>query len=64
MCGRGQSKTIKQCNEYIHKKMKQLDQVKDARKHTHRLARIIKYHELLTALEVKQMRENLRKAFK
>lgn len=64
MCGRGQSKTTQQRNEYIHNKMIQLDMVTDARKHTKRLARIMKYHELLTVLEVKQIRENLRKAFK
>ncbi|MDD1503507.1 hypothetical protein PVA17_12140 [Lysinibacillus sp. CNPSo 3705] len=33
--------------EYIHNKMKQLDLVKDAHKHTCRLARITKYHNLL-----------------
>ncbi|MET4563514.1 hypothetical protein ABIA69_004734 [Lysinibacillus parviboronicapiens] len=64
MCGRGQSKTIQQRNEYIHNKLKQLDQVKDARKHTRRLARIMKYHKLLTDVEVSSMRLRLQKAFK
>ncbi|TQR27193.1 hypothetical protein C7Y47_23530 [Lysinibacillus sphaericus] len=64
MCGRGQSKTIQQRNEYIHNKMKQLDQVKDALKHTHRLARIMKYHKLLTDVEVAYMRQRLQIAFK
>ncbi|MGG2110991.1 hypothetical protein ABFY60_10795 [Lysinibacillus pakistanensis] len=59
MCGRGQSKTIQQRNEYIHSKMNQLDQVKDAHKHTRRLARIMKYHELLTDVEVSFMRQRL-----
>ncbi|MGA3601198.1 hypothetical protein [Lysinibacillus agricola] len=57
-------KTISQRNEYIHNKMIQLDQVKDARKHTHRLARIMKYHKLLTDLEVEHMRKKLKQAFK
>jgi hypothetical protein len=64
MCGRGQAKTIQQRNEYIHNKMKQLDQVKEARKHTHRLARITKYHKLLTDVEVAYMRQRLQIAFK
>ncbi len=64
MCGRGQSKTIQQRNEYIHNKMKQLDQVKDARKHTRRLARIMKYHRLLTNVEVSSIRQHLQIAFK
>jgi len=63
MCGRVQSKTIQQRNEYIHSKMNQLDQVKDARKHTHRLARITKYHKLLTDVEVAYMRQRLYKVF-
>ncbi|WP_427108454.1 hypothetical protein [Lysinibacillus xylanilyticus] len=57
-------KTISQRNEYIHNKMIQLDQVKDARKHTHRLARIMKYHKLLTDVEVSFMRQKLKQAFK
>ena len=56
-------KTISQRNEYIHNKMLQLDQVKDARKHTKRLARIMKYYELLTAIEVDFMRQRLHKVF-
>lgn len=63
MCGRGQSTTIQQRNEYIHNKMKQLDLVKDAHKHTCRLARITKYHNLLTDVEVAYMRQHLYKAF-
>lgn len=59
MCGRGQSKTIQQRNEYIYSKMNQLDKVKDAHKHTRRLARIMKYHELLTDEEVSFMRQRL-----
>ncbi|WP_107950265.1 hypothetical protein [Lysinibacillus parviboronicapiens] len=57
-------KTISQRNEYIHNKMIQLDEVKDARKHTHRLARIMKYHKLLTDEEVSFMRQKLKQAFK
>ena len=64
MCERGHSKTIEQRNEYIHNKLKQLDQVKDARKHTRRLARIMKYHKLLTDVEVEHMRKKLKQAFK
>lgn len=60
----GQSKTIKQRNEYIHSKMNQLDQVKDAHKHTHRLARIMKYHKLLTDVEVAYMRQYMQIVFK
>ena len=56
--------TIKERNEYIHNKMLQLDKVKDARKHTHRLARIMKYHRLLTDVEVSLMRQKLKQAFK
>jgi len=44
--------------------MIQLEKVIDARKHTKRLARITQYHELVTAVEVEQLRGNLRKAFK
>ncbi|PJO45135.1 hypothetical protein [Lysinibacillus xylanilyticus] len=63
MCGSGQSKTIQQHNEYILSKMKQLDQVKDARKHTHRLAQMMKYHKLLTDVEVAYMRQRLHNVF-
>ncbi|MBG9691359.1 hypothetical protein ABD91_10775 [Lysinibacillus sphaericus] len=63
MCGSGQSKTIQQRNEYIRSKMSQLDQVKDAHKHTHRLARIMKYHKLLTDVEVVYIRQRLYKVF-
>ncbi len=45
-------------------KMKQHDVITDARKYQNRLKWIMRYHRLLTELEVKQMRENLRKAFK
>lgn len=64
MCERGQLKTIQQRNEYINLKLKQLDKITDARKHTKRLARIMKYHQLLTELEVAEMRQKLRQAFK
>ncbi|MGY4793931.1 hypothetical protein ACVNNN_02925 [Lysinibacillus fusiformis] len=57
-------KTISQRNEYIHNKMIQLDMVTDARKHTRRLARIMKYHKLLTDVEVEHMRKKLKQAFK
>ncbi|MBG9452543.1 hypothetical protein ABE61_00165 [Lysinibacillus sphaericus] len=63
MCGSGQSKTIQQRNEYIHIKMIQLDQVKEARKHTHRLARIMKYHKQLSDEEVAYMRQRLHNVF-
>lgn len=56
--------TIQQRNEYIHNKMLQLDKVKDAHKHTHRLARIMKYHELLTNVEVVLMRQRLHTVFR
>ena len=55
--------TIQQRNEYIHNKMIQLDQVKDAHKHTHRLARIMKYHKLLTDVEVFYARQRLHTVF-
>ena len=57
------SKVIQYRNEYIHNKMIQLDQVTDARKHTHRLARIMKYHELLTNVEVFYARQRLHTVF-
>ncbi|QPA56122.1 hypothetical protein [Lysinibacillus sphaericus] len=57
-------KTISQRNEYIHNKMIQLDEVKEARKNTHRLASIMKYHKLLTDEEVSFMRQELKQAFK
>lgn len=56
-------KTISQRNEYIHNKMKQLDLVKDAHKHTLRLARIMKYHKLLTDIEVVYIRHRLHDVF-
>ena len=64
VCRSGKLKSIQQRNEYILSKMKQLDQVKDARKHTHRLARMMKYHKLLTDVEVAYMRQRLQIAFK
>ncbi|MCL1696546.1 hypothetical protein [Lysinibacillus sp. BPa_S21] len=64
MCGRGQSKTTQQRNEYIQMKMKQHDAIKDVRRYQNRLKWIMRYHRLLTELEVKQMREILRKVFK
>jgi len=57
-------KTIQQRQEYIQMKMKQHDAIKDAHKYQNRLKWIMRYHRLLTELEVKQMRENLRKTFK
>ena len=57
-------KTSTQRNDYLNLKMKQLDKVKDARKHTKRLARIMKYHELLTKVEVADMRRKLKQVFK
>lgn len=44
--------------------MIQLDQVKDARKYTHRLARIMTYHKLLTDVEVSLMRQRLHRVFR
>lgn len=61
--GEIQAAIIQQRNEYIHNKMMQLDQVKDAHKHTRRLGRIMKYHELLTDVEVSLMRQLLRTVF-
>lgn len=57
-------KTIQQRNKYIQMKMKQHDAIKDVYKYQNRLKWIMRYHSLLTELEVKQMHENLRKAFK
>lgn len=57
-------KTLAQRNDYLTRKMKQLDKVKDARKHTKRLARIMKYHELLTKVEVADLRRKLKQVFK
>ncbi|MFW7189928.1 hypothetical protein [Lysinibacillus sp. BNK-21] len=56
-------KTISQRNEYIHNKIKQLDQVKDAHKYTRRLARIIMYHKLLTDVEVAYIHHRLHDVF-
>lgn len=63
MCESSQSKNIQQRNEYIHNKMKPLDLVKDAHKHTRRLARIMVYHKLLTDVEVAYMRHRLHVVF-
>ncbi|WP_185903594.1 hypothetical protein [Lysinibacillus sphaericus] len=57
-------KTIQQRQEYIRMKMKQQDAITDVHKYQNRLKWIMRYHSLLTELEVKQIRENLRKAFK
>ncbi|MDM5229768.1 hypothetical protein [Lysinibacillus pakistanensis] len=57
-------KTIQQRNEYIQTKMKQHDAISDVNKYQRRLKRLMGYHRLLTNLEVKQVRENLRKEFK
>ena len=56
-------KTFQRRNTYIQNKMLQLDKVADARKHTKRLARIMKYYELLTAIEVAEKREKLKRVF-
>lgn len=53
-------KTIKQRQVYINNKMKQLDDIPDARKYTHRLTRIMTYHKLLTDIEM----DSVRKLFK
>ncbi|MCS1382595.1 hypothetical protein NXZ75_10355 [Lysinibacillus sphaericus] len=57
-------KTIHQRQKYLQAKMKQHDAITDAQKYQKRLKRIIRYHSLLTDLEVKEIRENLQKAFK
>lgn len=57
-------KSIQQRNEYIQMKINQHDAIKDAQKYQNRLKWIMRYHRLLTDLEVKQMRENLHKVFK
>ncbi|CAM5217307.1 hypothetical protein [Lysinibacillus sphaericus] len=57
-------KTIQQRNEYLQAKMKQHKAITDVHKYQRRLKWIIRYHSLLTDLEVKEIRENLRKAFK
>lgn len=57
-------KKIQQRNEYLQAKMKQHDSISEAYKYKRRLKWIIRYHSLLTDLEVKEIRENLRKAFK
>ncbi|MDM5229664.1 hypothetical protein [Lysinibacillus pakistanensis] len=57
-------KTIQQRNEYIQTKMKQHESITDVHKYQRRLKRLMRYHKLLTNLEVKQARENLRKALK
>ncbi|SCY98718.1 hypothetical protein SAMN02787079_03647 [Lysinibacillus sp. TC-37] len=56
-------KTIQQRNEYIQTKMKQHDSISDVHKYKRRLKWIIRYHRLLTDLEVNEIRENLRKTF-
>jgi len=57
-------KTIQQRNDYIQAKMKQQDTITDVHKYQNRLKWIMRYHSLLTELEVKQIRENLSQAFK
>lgn len=57
-------KSIQQRNEYIQMKMNQHDVIKDAQKYQNRLKWIMRYHRLLTDLEIKQMGENLHKVFK
>ncbi|WP_342504184.1 hypothetical protein [Lysinibacillus sp. FSL L8-0126] len=57
-------KTIQQRQKYLQAKMNQHNEITDAHKYQNRLKWIIRYHSLLTDLEVKEIRDNLRKAFK
>lgn len=57
-------KTIQQRQEYLQAKMKQHNAITDVHKYQNRLKWIMRYHRLLTDLEVKKISENLRKAFK
>lgn len=57
-------KSIQQHNEYLQTKMNQHDAITDAHKYQNRLKWLIRYHSLLTDLEVKEIRENLSKALK
>ncbi|UPW82248.1 hypothetical protein [Lysinibacillus sp. Ag94] len=57
-------KTIQQRNDYIRMKMKQQEAITDVHKYQNRLKWIMRYHSLLTELEVKQIREHLSQAFK
>lgn len=57
-------KSTQRRNEYIRIKMLQLDKVTDAHRHTRRLARIMKYCELLFIIEKAYHLKKLRKVFK
>lgn len=50
-------KSIQRRQEYINSKIKQLDNVTDAHKYRRRLTRIMRYHKLLTDIEVAAIRE-------
>ena len=49
-------KSIQRRQEYINSKIKQLDNITDAHKHHRRLTRIMRYHGLLTDLEVAEIK--------
>ncbi|MFM9535676.1 hypothetical protein [Lysinibacillus sp. IITD104] len=53
-------KNIQQRNTYIQTKMKQNDVITDVHKYQRRLKRLMRYHSLLTDLEVKEIRENFK----
>lgn len=57
-------KTIQQRQKYLQVKMKQHDAIKDVHKYQNRLKWIMRYHRMLTDLEVKQIGENLSRTFK
>lgn len=49
-------KTIEQRQEYINEKGAQLDKIADAHEYMHRLSRIMLYHNLLTEIEVAEVK--------
>lgn len=53
-------KTIEQRQAYHDRKAKELDEIADPHMYTRRLARIMKYHKLLSELESAKVKENLR----
>lgn len=53
-------KQIKQRQEYIKYKGRQLDKVTNANKYTHRLSRVMLYHKLLTDIEMDYIKDNLK----
>ncbi|MDM5231502.1 hypothetical protein [Lysinibacillus pakistanensis] len=57
-------RSLEQRRKYIQMKMIQHESITDVHKYQRRLKRLMRYHKLLTNLEVKQARENLRKALK